>query len=68
MLSRAWSLPPQRNFVAIERNVQVPMSDGTVLLADHYLPITSRPASVWLKCSTNFGVKILQRGQVEDAK
>jgi predicted acyl esterase len=39
MLSRAWSLPPQRNFVASERNVQVPMSDGTVLLADHYLPI-----------------------------
>jgi len=21
MLSRAWSLPPQRNFVAIERNI-----------------------------------------------
>jgi predicted acyl esterase len=51
MLSRAWSLPPQRNFVAIERNVQVPMSDGTVLLADHYLPITSRPAAtVLVRC------------------
>lgn len=51
MLSRAWSLPPQRNFVAIERNVQVPMSDGAVLLADHYLPITSQPAAtVLVRC------------------
>ena len=51
MLSRAWSLPPQRNYVAIERNVQVPMSDGTVLLADHYLPVTSQPAAtVLVRC------------------
>ena len=51
MVSRAWSLPPQRTFVAIERDVQVPMSDGTVLLADHYLPITSRPAAtVLVRC------------------
>ena len=51
VVSRAWSLPPPRNFVAIERNVQVPVSDGTVLLADHYLPITSRPAAtVLVRC------------------
>jgi uncharacterized protein len=51
VLSRAWSLPPQRNFVAVERNVRVPMSDGTVLLADHYLPITSQPAAtVLVRC------------------
>jgi uncharacterized protein len=51
MVSRAWSLPPQRTFVAVERDVQVPMSDGTVLLADHYLPITSRPAAtVLVRC------------------
>jgi hypothetical protein len=51
MVSRAWSLPPRRTFVAIERGVQVPMSDGTVLLADHYLPITSRPAAtVLVRC------------------
>ena len=51
MLSRAWSLPPQRTFVAVERDVQVPMSDGTVLLADHYLPITSLPAAtVLVRC------------------
>jgi uncharacterized protein len=51
MLSRAWSLPPRRNFVAVERNVQVPMSDGAVLLADHYLPITNSPAAtVLVRC------------------
>jgi len=50
-ISRAWSLPPPRTFVAVERNVQVPMSDGTVLLADHYLPITSEPAAtVLVRC------------------
>jgi uncharacterized protein len=41
-LSRAWSLPPRRNHVAVVRGVPVPMSDGTVLRADHYLPVTDR--------------------------
>jgi uncharacterized protein len=51
LLSRAWSLPPQRNFVAVERNIQVPMSDGTILRADHYLPIITRPAAtVLVRC------------------
>lgn len=39
-LERAWSLPPRTNYVAVERGLRVPMSDGTTLLADHYLPIT----------------------------
>jgi uncharacterized protein len=57
MLSRVWSLPPQRNFVAIERNLQVPMSDGAVLLADHYLPITSQPAAtVLVRCPYGRGL------------
>jgi len=57
MLTRAWSLPARRNFVAIERNVQVPMSDGTVLLADHYLPVTSRPAAtVLVRCPYGRGM------------
>jgi uncharacterized protein len=57
MVSRSWSLPPQRNFVAVERNVQVPMSDGTVLLADHYLPIISQPAAtVLVRCPYGRGV------------
>ena len=41
-LSRRWSLPPRRNHVAVVRDVAVPMSDGTVLRADHYLPVTDR--------------------------
>ena len=50
-LSRAWSLPLRRNHVAVQRAVRVPMSDGTVLLADHYLPITSAPAAtVLVRC------------------
>ena len=49
--ARAWSLPPQRNQVAIERDVQVPMSDGTVLLADHYLPVSvASAATVLVRC------------------
>ena len=57
ILTRAWSLPPQRNFVAIERNVRVPMSDGTLLLADHYLPITSEPAAtVLVRCPYGRGL------------
>ena len=35
VLARTWSLPPVRNRVAVERDVQVPMPDGAVLLADH---------------------------------
>ena len=41
-IGRAWSLPPRRNRVAVVRDVAVPMSDGTVLRADHYLPVTDR--------------------------
>jgi len=51
MLSRAWSLPPQRNRVAVERGLHVPMSDGTVLLADHYLPVSvASAATVLVRC------------------
>ena len=51
VLSRAWSLPPQRNRVAIERGLHVPMSDGTVLLADHYVPVSvASAATVLVRC------------------
>jgi uncharacterized protein len=50
-LSRAWPLPPRRNYVAVQRGLRVPMSDGAELLADHYLPITSQPAAtVLVRC------------------
>ena len=47
-LSRAWSLPPRRNRVAVVRDLAVPMSDGTVLRADHYLPVTDRQVATVL--------------------
>ena len=51
MLARAWSLPPQRNQVAIERDLRVPMSDGTILLADHYVPVSvASAATVLVRC------------------
>src|SRR5271169_1200667 len=51
VLSRAWSLPPQRNRVTVERDLDVPMSDGTVLLADHYLPVSvASAATVLVRC------------------
>jgi putative CocE/NonD family hydrolase len=51
MLTRTWSLPPRRNRVTIEAKLGVPMSDGTVLLADHYIPVTGRAAAtVLVRC------------------
>jgi putative CocE/NonD family hydrolase len=51
MLSRAWSLPPQRNQVAVDRDLKVPMSDGTILLADHYIPVPVASApTVLVRC------------------
>ncbi|MFI6520822.1 CocE/NonD family hydrolase [Spirillospora sp. NPDC050679] len=46
-LERAWRLPPRRGRV----RVRVPMSDGTVLLADHYTPDADEPAAtVLVRC------------------
>jgi len=51
LLSRAWSLPPQRNRVAVDRDLKVPMSDGTMLLADHYIPVPVAAApTVLVRC------------------
>jgi uncharacterized protein len=47
-MSRRWSLPPARNRVTVARDVPVPMADGTVLRADHYIPVTGRPAATVL--------------------
>jgi uncharacterized protein len=48
MLSRSFGLPPGRNRVTVERGLRVPMSDGTVLLADHYIPVTGSAAATVL--------------------
>ncbi len=51
VVSRAWSLPPRRNDVTVTRRVEVPMSDGVVLLADHFAPVTRAPAAtVLVRC------------------
>ncbi len=51
VLSRSWSLPAPRNQVAVDRDIQVPMSDGTILLADHYIPVAvASAATVLVRC------------------
>jgi len=64
--ARAWSLPAQRNQVAVERDVQVPMSDGTVLLADHYIPVSvASAATVLVRCPYGRGgLFALQTAQI----
>jgi uncharacterized protein len=51
VLARSWSLPPARNRVTVERDVPVPMADGAILLADHYLPVSvAAAATVLVRC------------------
>jgi uncharacterized protein len=51
VLARTWSLPAPRNRVAVERDLQVPMSDGALLLADHYIPVSvAAAATVLVRC------------------
>lgn len=64
--ARGWSLPPRRNRVAVEFDVEVPMSDGTVLLATHYIPVSvASAATVLVRCPYGrTGVFALQTGQI----
>lgn len=50
-MSRALRLGPARNKITINRAMRVPMRDGAILLADHYLPMVkqSRP-TVLIRC------------------
>jgi len=51
LLTRSWKLPPRRNRVTVDANIPVPVKDGTVLLADHYIPVTGREApTVLVRC------------------
>jgi uncharacterized protein len=43
LMSRQLKLGPQRNKITIDRGLEVPMADGTILLADHYAPVTGEP-------------------------
>ena len=64
--ARGWSLPPRRNRVAVEYDVEVPMSDGTVLLATHYIPVSvASAATVLVRCPYGrTGPFALQTGQI----
>jgi len=42
-MTRSLKLGPGRNKITIDRGVQVPMTDGVILLADHYAPVTPGP-------------------------
>jgi hypothetical protein len=50
-MGRALRVGPARNKITIDRGVQVPMRDGTILVADHYIPMVtdSRP-TVLIRC------------------
>jgi len=63
---QAWSLPPRRNRVAVEYDVEVPMSDGTVLLATHYIPVSvASAATILVRCPYGrTGIFALQTGQI----
>ena len=64
--ARGWSLPPRRNRVAVEYDVEVPMSDGTVLLATHYIPVSvASAATVLVRCPYGRGgLFALQSAQI----
>ncbi len=50
-MTRSLKLGPRRHAITIDRAVPVPMRDGTILLADHYAPITREPRpAVLIRC------------------
>jgi uncharacterized protein len=50
-MSRGLRLGPRRYAITIDRAVPVPMRDGTILLADHYAPVTREPRpTVLMRC------------------
>ncbi|MCF1596955.1 CocE/NonD family hydrolase [Streptomyces muensis] len=61
VVSRALDLPPKRNKVVVTRGVRIPMADGTILLADHYAPVTREPRpTILVRCPYGRGI-----GQVQ---
>ena len=47
-MTRRLSLGPPLNKITVERGVQVPMRDGTILVADHFAPVTAQPRATVL--------------------
>lgn len=44
VINLALRLPAPENGVCVQRDIQIPMTDGCVLRADHYIPQTGAPA------------------------
>jgi uncharacterized protein len=42
-MTRQLKLAPKRNKITVELAIPVPMRDGTILVADHYAPVTREP-------------------------
>lgn len=46
--SRILGLPPHETDFTVQHGLRVPMRDGVELIADHYAPVTARPAGTLL--------------------
>ena len=58
-MSRQLKLGPPRNKITVDRNIPVPMRDGTILLADHYAPAGTGPRpTVLMRCPYGRGWQI----------
>ncbi|MGA5540964.1 CocE/NonD family hydrolase [Mycobacterium sp. NPDC051198] len=47
-VSKVLGLPPQTTDFTVQHGLRVPMRDGVELIADHYAPVTDRPAGTLL--------------------
>lgn len=47
-VSKVLGLPPHETDFTVQRGLRVPMRDGVELVADHYAPVTDRPAGTLL--------------------
>src|ERR1700722_16944370 len=58
-MSRSLKLGPRRNKITVERDLAIPMRDGTILLADHYAPVGTGPRpTVLMRCPYGRGWQI----------
>ena len=63
-MSRQLKVGPKRNKITIDRDLQVPMRDGTILLADHYAPVTAEPrATVLMRTPYGRGWQMAMMGR-----
>ncbi|MCV7067427.1 hydrolase, partial [Mycolicibacterium farcinogenes] len=46
--TKVLGLPPHETAFTVRHGLRVPMRDGVDLIADHYAPVTGRPAGTLL--------------------